>query len=371
MRIFKTFLVFIIVACLFGCYEPSGNRTILPSNIEWTGAGDYASGSSFRGIAMGLAGQDAYWFGDNGSVNLHSNVLAGEFLGPYQLTSVAQTFSLGWHEQSFMHGNLVGQTNNLDLFHTVQAFFGHTAAHRIAPLNNLTLLQDGLRYNVVEICDMATPDQASGWVLPYHSNSHLLMSVRACTSSGSCAGGVIEAAIDTSKRWWWIKSTAGVQHASIKRLSGARYSNECMPISATRWSGFDSNTVSDEFLFVGDPSTDEITVFDAQDLKRGPVDALRLPSSKRIKDLTVEGVQSGAVHFSFLAVLWQNGTGNTLEHYQVVDGNLPSSAFLTENLGAGIDLVQSFGRGYRNSQEGTGDVLTLGNRVVRRSYRKR
>lgn len=371
MRILHRLFILSIVATVCSCYESTGSRTVYPNNVNWTGTGDYAYASSYRGMAVALAGQDVYWFRPDGSINRLKDVLAGEFIGPYNLTSVAQTFSLGLHEHSFMHGNLVGQTNNLDIFHTTQANFGHTAANRIQPLDNLTILQDGQRYNVVEICDMATPDLASGWVLPYHSNSHLLMSVRACTSSGACAGGVIEAAIDRSQQWWWIKSTAGVQHASIKRYGGARYSNECMPIASTRWSTAALGDISDEYLFVGDPSMDEITTYDAQDLKRGPLDALHLRSSKRIKDISAEGIKSGAIHFSMVSVLWQNGSGNTIDHYQVVDGALPSTHFLSENIGAGYDHIQGFGQGYSNLQTRTGDLLTFGNSVVRRTYRKK
>lgn len=368
MKIFKSLLVCIGGFALSACYEPTDTDDLPANPTSWTGAGDYEYGSSYRGLSVGLAGQDMYLFSESGSVWHWSNVLDGEFSGPYRLTSIAQTFSLGWHEQSFLHGNLVGRTDNLDLFHTEQGYFGYYAQKRIPPRGSQAISTGEGTFNIVEICDMATPDKNNGWVLPYFNDSHLFLSIRACNSS-RCVGGVVEAQFNSQMSQWWIKTTSGQQHAQVHRAGGWLFSNECMPITATRWSDTSVGAAVEEYLIVADPSIDEITTYKASNLKAGAVDFHRYSSSTaEILDISADGIQQGSVHYSFIQALWRDGSGANLQHYTATNGALPDSPFLTEPVSRRTTQVQGFGRGELNDIRGKGYLMTLGSTAVIREY---
>lgn len=359
-----------LILILSACYEQDGTPTnVWRESGAWTGSGDYSAGSSYGGMAIGLAGQDMVFFDQSGLRGRTQDVLAGEFSGPYELTSIAQTFSVGHHEQSFLHGNLVGRTDNLDLFFTVQSQWWHTAPVRISASDDIVIRDGSRRFTITQICDMATPDVSNGWVLPDHPQSHLFLSVRACEGS-SCVGGVVEAAFVDSFSRWSIKYTGMTQHAHIHRTGSHRFSNECMPIAATRRSSQDASAEDREYLYLLDPSMDQIHSFDTHNFTRGAVDQVRYSGAHRPMDITAEAVRLGDLHHSFVQTLWRNGSRRYITHHYASNGQLSDEEFLLENVNSDITHIQSLGSGFRNNVDERGHLVTLGRYGTLRHYRK-
>ncbi len=358
---------------LCGCYDLDSVRPVSSDGARWTGAGDYSQTGQLDGVVVGLAGQNLYRYYSNGTYSRQNNVLSGEFSGPYALTSIAQTFSYGLHEQSFLHGNLQGRTDNLDLFHTEGTYFSwDRAANRIRPYPGLTVRSGAITFEIVEICDMATPDNRSGWTLPYHDDSHLFLSVRACTGgdeSGLCAGGMVEVGFDGWPNFWNIQYTGSQPHAQFRRQNGNLFRNECMPIAATRWS--DANpSIAREFVYLAAPAFDEVVVAEVDQFHRGILDTLSRPSSHAIQDISVEGMKVGSVHYNFLQGLWAGPSTQNVAHYQVVNGDMPTSHFYVQSVPNNIDFIQGFGGGKRNELMGVGHMMAFGNAANLHKYRE-
>ncbi len=341
---------------VLGCYTLQSTRTLDSFSPTWTGSGTY--GLSGPKYAAGLAGENIYLYDSSGRRELWSSPLSDQFGGSYVLTSVAQTHSLGHHEHSFVHGNLVGRTDNLDLFYGTEPF--PSLMSRVEPWWP-QFWDAGSYFAIVEICDMAAAETGE-YGHPTDPESHLFLSVRACNDAGSCAGGVVEATFDDSMRSWWIRSNQEGVQATIRKANDNRFSNECMPIAVT--SRGDQET---QYLVLGDPSWDELSVFDATRLWEGPLDALRTSDSTRnIADVVVEGRRDGSTEYAFLATLWSGSGSTQLEHRAIVNGAFPDgSPHLTETLPDDVRFLATRGLGAETT---TSDLFTFGDQVVRRRY---
>ena len=339
-----------------GCYELTSVTTQMWSNPGWTGSGRWAGSGAH--LATGLAGQDIYHFREGFSRTDVAPFLS-QFGGEYELTGIAQTHSLGFHEHMFVHGNLVGETDNLRLLYGVVDY--GPAMTWIEPLNP-HFWEVGQDWEVVEICDL-TAAETGEFGLPTDADSHLFMSVRACpTTIGSCAGGVLEVQIAPGGEVWWVRSTQEGYHATVRKPNGSLYSNECMPISVTA-----RGDQTKQYLAVGDPDFDEISVFDAKRIFDGPLDSRRAyDSSHDIMDLVIEGRRDGTAEFGFLGVLWGSSGARRLEHTMLVDGAFPTGGpHLTETLAGDVDFIQTLGTG---AEDSSAHLFTFGDRVQDRRY---
>jgi hypothetical protein len=343
-----------------GCYEFVSQTVVLNNAPEWTGSGSWSAGGG-GGAVVGLAGQDVYWTSGSG-VEFYNDPLLDEFGGPYVLTSAAQTHTQGFHERSFFHGNLVGETDNLSLLFT--GHFSITNPYEWVDPLYFDFYDGSTLFEVTQICDMA----AGGNELygnPSDPDSHMYLSFKACTPAGSsCTAGVMEISFDNQVAWWWPKSVGGVEQVTVRRATGARFSHECMPISVTRRG--DQQT---QYLVVGDPSMDELTVFDASSIASGPTDYVYAPDSTRnIVDVTVEGRGDGSVDFGLLVTLWKGSGGARLEHRTIINDEFDAAGVMMyETVPSNVQAIAS--RGY--GAEGTTERLFMfGDQLVRRDYQK-
>lgn len=344
---------------VLACYELVSTTTVSTTPRNWTGAGHFSMGNAVSRQAVGLAGQDIYGFQASGSVWSWSAPLLAKFGGPHTLTSIAQTHSLGHHEKLFIHGNRVGETDNLDLLHARSLNDLFSVVEAFDP----TFWDAGTYHDLVEICDMAAvtlPEYGN----PNDLSSHLFLSFRACARNGSgCSGGVLEVQVNAQVNRWWIRSNQEGGQVTNRKADGTRFSNECMPIAVTAY-----GDQSKDYLVVGDPSWDELSVFDANRLWEGPLDSHRAPdSSRNIEDVHVEGRGDGGLDSVMLSVLWRGSSSAKLEHWAVLGGTFSASPFLVENLSSGVQLISGLGLGAEGT---TGDLFTFGNNVVRRHYQR-
>lgn len=344
----------------FGCYHLEGLSTVLGSAPYWTGAGHASvANATFGGHAVGLAGEDVVVFRGT-SVSTYDSPLLAE-LGPgYTLTGIAQTHSLGHHENTFLHANPAGETGALDLF--LNAGFHFHSTQRVAG-NMPWFIHDDEIYEINRICDLAASELPE-FGNPADDDSHLFLSVQACPfgSTTGCVGGVVEADFSTNSREWWVKYSGGYQ-AAIRRPNGALFSAECMPISATGLGGSNRHYVA-----VGDPSQDELLLFAVGALHQPAVSSRRSArSNQHIADLVLEGRGSGTTDFGFLTVLWTGTGGTRLEHTLATNGTLAASPFLTEAVSSTSRFIHTTGAG-GNPYGGRADLYTFGSSVVRRSY---
>ncbi len=342
-----------------GCYELASATTVFSSARSWTGTGHASIGSTYGKHSVGLAGQDVLTFDSSGLRSSWTAPAMSVFGGAHVLTSIAQTHSMGFHEHTFVHGNLAGRTDNLDLLYTYQTNL--TALRRVQPWY-IRFWDAGTYFNVVEICDLAAASLPS-YGNPADLESHLFLSFRACPEGGgACAGGVLEVQVDTAISQWWIRSNQQGTQVTLRKPDGTRFSNECMPISVTSY-----GEQSRQYLAVGDPSWDEISLFDANRLWEGPLGSLRVADTTRnIKDVYVEGRGDGSTDYAFLAVLWRGSTSATLEHSVAVNGTFASDAtHLIETVPSDVLFIEGRGLG----AEGTSAALyTYGSRVIQRTY---
>ena len=366
MKIRKITLPLCAAALLaVSCYDFAGQTTVMSSTPTWTGSAAHTY-SGRQGV-VGLAGQDVYWFNTGGPSYWHDPLIQ-EFGGPYVLTSVTQTHTLGLHEQTFVHGNLVGETDNLSLLHTVQGGFG--SMEWVDPWFFTPSIQDknGTTLNIVEICDMASPaDESYG--NPSDPDSQLFLSVRACSPTlGGCAGAILEVSVDSGEQYWWTEYRDGSEQAWAHAGTGPFwtgpewFTNECMPIAVTT-----RGDQSTQYLVVAEPSRDEVSLFDASSIASGPVDSFKANEPNRsIVDLTVEGRGDGEVDVMFLGTLWKGSAGSRLKHRNIADGDISTDPpFLVEVLPSNIDFIASRGVGAEGT---TGDLFTFGAQVMRRNY---
>ncbi|PRQ04670.1 hypothetical protein ENSA5_05840 [Enhygromyxa salina] len=336
-----------------GCYEFVSATTVLNSAPNWTGAAAHTFSGS-HGV-VGLAGQDVYWF-DNGGPTFWNDPLIDEFGGAYVLTSIAQTHTLGFHEHTFVHGNLVGESDNLSLLHTQQ---GSPSSMEFVDPSVSTFSKYWTSYQVTEICDLAAASHGN-FGNPSQSSSHLYMSFRACelNDSSSCTAGVMELAFDTDISWWSPKQIGSTQQIWITKPNGTLFSSECMPIAVT--SRGDQST---QYLVVADPSMDEVSAYEAYSLASGPVSDLQTFSGAYIEDIALEGRADGNIDYAFLVTLWSDGR---VEHRLLTDGDIASGTpFLTEYLPTHIQDIATRNIG---AQSSSGQLFTFGDQVVRRSY---
>lgn len=337
------------------CYELVSTSTLYTTVRAWTGTGTLGRGGPKH--SLGLAGQDIYQFSPSGLERVWTAPLIEEFGGPHVLTSLTQTHTLGHHEHTFAHGNLVGRTDNLDLFYTFQSYVG--AMTRVRPWS--PRIWDGGDFDIVQVCDMAAAEQQA-YGEPNDLDSHLYLSVRACRrGGGTCAGGIVEVQMNSRVDYWWIRSNQDGWQSTLRKADGSFFSNECMPIAVTG-----RGDQATQVLVVGDPSWDELSVFDASRLWAGPLDALRTPDAAVIRDVTVSGRRDGSVDYAFVATLWSTASSARVEHRAVVNGDIPSGApHMTESVASEVRFIEDRGLG---AQAGVGELYTYGNTVVRRGY---
>ena len=336
------------------CYRLVSTTTVVSSAPTWSGTGTRSTGGVTR--SLGLAGQDVHWFTETGSGVLIAPFLA-QFGGPHRLTSYVPTAVLSHHEREFIHGNMTGRTDNLRLLYKDHPDNQATWVQPAGP----TFWDGGEYLDVIEICGLAASEPIA-FVHPYEPDSHLFMSFRACgRSSLTCAGGVLEAEFDQQITRWWVRSHAEGVQVTVRKPDGNRFSNECMPISVTS-----DRAQARQYLVVGDPSWDEISVFDALRLWSGPIESWRAPESNRaIRDLVIEGRRERTYDLAFVAVLWAGTAGTQLRHYSLADGVVNETPFLSETLPTDVQLIES--NGPRMLWD-TGHLYTYGAQVVRRQY---
>jgi hypothetical protein len=342
------------------CYDFVSQTTVMNSAPTWTGASAYTLGSTTGSI--GLAGQDIYWFnGTNTPVLLADDALLDEFGAPYVLTGVAQSHTAGFDQHTFIHGNLVGDTDNISLLYVSGS----------SPLSmdwvdafDPTIVENTNLYEIVQICDIASAADGS-YGEPHEPNSHMYMSFRACTAGSHCTGGVLEFAVNDGiygPTWWWPKVIGSTEQVQIRRPNGSLYSNECMPIAVTT-----RGDQTDQYLVVGDPSADEFTVFDAFAIGSGPIANLVVAEPNRnIRDIVIEGRGDGSSDYGMFATLWTGSAGSKIEHRTVINGDLPNeTAHLVEPMPSNITFLSTLNLGAEGT---TGVLYTFGTEVKRRSY---
>ncbi|MBL4632675.1 MAG: hypothetical protein JKY56_02310 [Kofleriaceae bacterium] len=338
---------------LAGCYTLTSVTTLMWNSPEWTGSGRFGGSGVHR--VVGLAGQDVHHFG-SGAIS--EAPLLSKFGGPYVLTSAAQTSSLGHHEHSFAHGNLVGRRDNLRLLYTVLSEF--ETMDWVSPVDP-HFWEHGTNWDVVEICDMVA-SEAHDFIQPVSQESHLYISIRACPrTGGSCAGGIAEVQMSPDSSSWWIRSNQEGWQGTVSKANNTLFSDECMPISVTSEHG--DNTT--RYLVVGDPSWDELTVFDADKLWDTPLHSSRTPTNRRIKDVVIEGRKDGSTQFGFLTVLWTGGTGSQLQHTVLTNGQFPDDPHLTENVAGDTSFIETLGYG---AETDSGELFSFADRTQRRLY---
>lgn len=341
------------------CYYYVSQTTVMNAAPTWTGASAHTLGS-IKG-SIGLAGQDIYWFDGVKAPVLMDDYLLDEFGGPYVLTGVAQSHTSGLHEHTFMHGNLVGETDNLSLLYT---YGGNPfSMDWVDPLDP-TIESGKNLYEIVQICELASAADGS-FGHPDDPSSHVYMSFRACTVGQDCTGGVLEIAVDDGvygPSLWWPKINGSVEQIWIRQPNGVRYTNECMPIAVTT-----RGDQTDQYLVVGDPSHDEFSVFDAFAIGSGPISSLIVADANRnIRDIVIEGRGDGATDYGMLATLWAGPGGSRIEHRTITNGDLPNVApHLIEPMQSNIQFLSTLNLGAEGT---TGVIYTFGTAVARRSY---
>lgn len=353
-KIVATIATTVIAAA--GCYQLSQTSTVYSVAKTWTGTGHNSLGNRFNRYAVGLAGQDLYMFSTSGLAYNFTAPAASKFGGSHVLTSFAQTHAVGHHEHSFMHGNLVGQTNNLDLLH---AYGTHLTSWNWVEAWSPEFWEGGKWYDIVQICDMAAATtQEDGH--PYDLESHLFLSFRACAQDGTgCTAGVLEVQVDSWVESWWIRSNQEGNQVTIRKPDGSLYSSECMPIAVTAY-----GEQARDWLAVGDPSMDELVLYDANRLWEGPTDNLRtVDSTYNIKDVTIEGRGDGSVNYVFITALWKSGSAAQLRHVAGANGELESAPHLTETVASNVVVAQSRGVGAEST---SGDLYTFSSSQVQR-----
>ncbi len=345
-----------------GCYDFVTLTTVMYTTPSWSGANSF-SGYGDDGFVLGLAGPDIYRI-KNTTVTYFEEPLLDEFGGPYTLSSIAQTNTLAGYEHTFVHGERNWAGENLNLLYTESADLETTDWDWVTPLSK-TFKWYGATYEIEEICEIAAASVESGGA-PYQADAHLFMSIRACPISWwapfMCVGGVIEVGIGEDDPVWWPETASSVHKVWIERPNGNLFSDECMPISVTR--GGQQTT---DYLVVGDPSEDEFTLFDAQDLSLGPLDSVTTPDSNdNILDLTIEGRREDTRNYGFIATLWGSSTARRVEHTYIMNGAfIGSSPFLVESVASDVEHISSRGLGADGITE---QLYTFGDRVVRRRY---
>lgn len=345
-----------------GCYELVQVVTVYSAARTWTGTGSMSLGTTYVRSPVGLAGQDVVAFSETGVRTIWSSPALVFFGGAHRLTSITQTHGLGHHEHTFLHGNRIGRTDNLDLLYAFQSnLYALERVHAWYPRFHKL----GTWFDIVEVCDMAAatlPELGQ----PDDLDSHLFLSGRACATNGTgCVGGVIEAAIepDTNPMRWWVRSNQEGDQIAILKSDGTRFSNECMPISVT---GYGDQLR--QYLVVGDPSMDEISLFDAKRLWEGPLDSARFSdASRNIADVQVEERRDGSAECALVAVLWKGSTGAKIDHIAAVSGVFSASAHLVEYVPSNVLFIESPGVGAEGDRH---DLYTFGSQVNRRRYQK-
>jgi hypothetical protein len=351
----RAFIVFAIAGAVVsaGCYSLSSAITLMSSAPAFTGTGARALGGTIH-YSVGLAGQDVHNFGN--STFVQTAPFLGLFGGPHRLTAYVQTVTAGFHQREFIHGNLVGHTDNLRLIYKehpdnvpswVEAFWPY-------------VWDGGEYFRLKEICGLAASDSPI-YANPDDPESHLFLSFRACgQSTGTCAAGVLEAWVDAQGSAWSVESGQDGTYATLRRPNGARFSDECMPISVTS-----DRDQAKQYLVVADPSMDEVSIFDAFRLYAGPLSSARWPDgSRNLRDVVIEGARRGSVDVAWVAVLWSGTGGTALRHHSVGNGIIDSVAFLNESPGD-VSFIESDTPGPISS---TARLFTYGAQVVRRTY---
>lgn len=353
-KIFATLAATVIAAA--GCYQLSQISTVYSAAKTWTGTGHNSLGNQFNRYAVGLAGQDLYMFSTSGLASTFTAPAASNFGGSHVLTSFAQTHAMGHHEHSFMHGNLAGQTNNLDLLH---AYGTHLTSWSRVEAWYPEFWEGGKWYDIVAICDMAAATTQE-YGNPYDLASHLFLSFRACAQDGTgCTAGVLEVQMDSWVEYWWMRSNQEGNQVTIRRPDGNLYSNECMPIAVTAY-----GDQTRDWLVVGDPSMDELALYDANRLWEGPTDSLRtVDSTYNLKDVTIEGRGDGSVDYVFIAALWKSGSAAQLRHLAGANGELEAAPHLTETVASNVVSAQVRGAG---AEATSGDLYTFSSSQVQR-----
>jgi hypothetical protein len=342
------------------CYHLENSVVVMTNAPTWTGAGHASVGSaSSPGRALGLAGEDIY-VGSTASMVLYDSPFLPELGAGYTLTGIAQTHTMGFHENTFLHAYAAGDVGSLDLF--LVTGFNFNSYTRIVSTSPW-FVESGTIYELTQICDMAgVPIPAYG--LPSDEDSHLYLSVRACSMGDSpvCVGGVVEADFSATANEWGVKNSGGWQ-AAIRKADGSLYSEECMPISAT---GLGDTSV--HYLALGDPSADELALYEVGQLDQPPVSTRHLPhANQNIRDLVLEGRGDGTTDYGFLAVLWNGSGGTAIEHVLATNGTIGSGAFLTEPVLNTTRFIHSTGAGGKPANN-RADMYTFGTRVYRRTY---
>ena len=360
MKPFKAFPLCAFALLSVSCYDFVSQTTVMPYTEYWRRAAPHTLGNSSGGGVIGLAGQDIFYFAGN-SWTKFDDYLLDEFGGPYVLTSVAQTHTVGHHEHTFIHGNLVYQDDELSLLYTSG---GSPYSMSWVDPWTYSFYADGEFYAIKEICDMAASSTGE-YGHPSDPSSHLYVSFRARNDSGPGAyyvGGVMEISFTSGMDYWWPRPTGSGDQVWIHQPDNTFFSNECMPIAVT---GRGDQT--EQYLVVGDRSMDELSVFDAYSIASGPVDSVRTPTSEfRIVELAIEGRGDGSTNYGFLVTLWRGSSGAKLEHTWIMNGDLDDGGpHLVESVPTNISHITSRGLGVENPTE---QLYTFGNQVMRRYY---
>ncbi len=371
---------------LSGCYDLLSTE-VIPVDAsenavpgEWTGIGPFVN---YQYRVMGLNGREI-WRIDLDSMfevtGWEGSEIYNMFGGDYTLTSFAQMHRSSWGDV-LIHGNRTGATDEFRFAHTNDPFFKELDWVEPSTTN---FNVGGQGYELLEICEIIARPVNTTFRGLDNPDMQAFISFRAKRNGSTTAevvGGVME--IDfiwdiSDEKWLWLgmDTPPGSEEETeiwIRQINGESFSDECMPIAVTRGG---KQTVN--YLVVGDPSEDEITVFDAAHLSAGPLDSIKESNlDYSITDITVEGRGANELNdnYGFVTTLWGNAENEKrLEHILIMDGDIDNyGPFLEEILhetSSGINelnFIETRGNGADYAQE---YIFTLGDAVERRLYRR-
>lgn len=110
-------------------------------------------------------------------------------------------------------------------------------------------------------------------------------------------------------------------------------------------------------------------MYDAANLRTGPIDVTRTPDPARSPvDVAVLGDREGGADQILVAALWRGSAPPDLRHYYGTLGSLGDTPHLTEPVPSDVRLVQCHLQTVTTAPSFRGNLFTFGTQVVRRTY---
>jgi hypothetical protein len=254
------------------------------------------------------------------------------FSEDYFLTGIAQTLSVGLHEETWLHAQVTGRTDTLTLFKST----GATVPYGFLPVEvaaGAGVIESAKTYAISQVCDMAGLNSIDGDL----RNGRLFLSVIACAGA-ECAGGLVEATTETA-RWSVRILPGGAQQATLRGLGSVRFPAACMPIATTGFDSFDQ-----QYVAVASPAAGDFLIFRAGAMDAGPTGALRiLKTGYKPADLVILRKD---VALAALVILWKSDTVGTqalLEGYRMTNGDLSGTLVLSYPVPSTTMFIESPG----------------------------